>query len=519
LRALDNLKVRTRLTIGFSTVVLCLIATSAYCLFEVSVERRHVEELKDHWLPAVRSSLEMQANLRKVQLNEFRAAGAATLAESVAAESRIDAALADYRLAASAYPRQSGEPVERAAFDDILARRQAYFGIDKALRTLGRQGNLAAAMTLMLGPGKQIREAIEQDIEAIVQLNQVGAAREGEQADQVSRRAVTSVLVAVAIAVATAVYIATAIGRGLTKQLGGEPQEAAEIAGQIASGNFDVSITLAPGDGTSLMFSLASMREKLTVIVGDIKRATDSIANASAEIAIGNNDLSGRTEEQAASLEQTVASVDELTGTVRHTADNANQAAALVEDACSAAERGGEAVRRQIETMHGISESAAKVTAVVGVIEDIAFQTNILALNAAVEAARAGAQGRGFAVVASEVRNLAQRSATSAREIKALINESAERVASGEKQGAVAGKTISEAIRSVQRVSKLMREIASASDEQSTGLAQINQAMAQMDDVTQRNAALVEQASAAAETMVQQVQMLRGSVEVFSIGS
>jgi methyl-accepting chemotaxis protein len=256
---------------------------------------------------------------------------------------------------------------------------------------------------------------------------------------------------------------------------------------------------------------------RVSEVVGEVRRTAGSVSVASRQIATGNTDLSQRTEEQAASLEETASSMEELTATVRQNADNARHATTLANAASEVALRGGKVVGRVVETMHEISDSSTKIAEIITVIEGIAFQTNILALNAAVEAARAGEQGRGFAVVAGEVRTLAQRSATAAKEIKDLIGDSVGRVGAGSKLVDEAGSTISEIVQSVKRVSDIVGEIAWAFEEQRTGIEQVNQAVVQMDQVTQQNAALVEEASAAAQSMADQAQTLQEAVAIFSI--
>jgi len=259
------------------------------------------------------------------------------------------------------------------------------------------------------------------------------------------------------------------------------------------------------------------MNERLVDVVGRVRSSSESIAIGSAQIASGNTDLSQRTEEQAASLEETAASMEELTATVKQNTENARQGNTLASNASDVACRGGEVVGKVVETMHDISSSSAKVAEIITVIEGIAFQTNILALNAAVEAARAGEQGRGFAVVAGEVRTLAQRSATAAKEIKELINESVAKVGVGSALVDDAGRTMHEVVQSVKRVTDLMGEITAASIEQHTGIEQVNQAVMRMDEVTQQNAALVEEASAAAQSMASQSSTLRELVSVFRL--
>ena len=307
------------------------------------------------------------------------------------------------------------------------------------------------------------------------------------------------------------------IARNIQRTLGGEPNNAAAFASEIANGNLSVDVTLDAKDRSSLMFALSQMKVKLRDVVHEIQQSSNSIATGSNEIAQGNTDLSSRTEEQAASLQQTAASMEQLTATVKMNADNAQQGSQLAVMATDATQRGGDAVNEVIGTMRNIAEESRKIEQIISVIESIAFQTNILALNAAVEAARAGEEGRGFAVVAGEVRTLAQRSATAAKDIKGLIQSSVARVDAGTNQVAVAGERMSDIIQSIRRVSDIMGEIAAASSEQSVGIEQVNRAVSQMDEVTQQNAALVEQAAAAAASLDQQADRLRETVAVFRL--
>jgi methyl-accepting chemotaxis protein len=315
------------------------------------------------------------------------------------------------------------------------------------------------------------------------------------------------------------ILIGVVISRNLTRQLGGEPSYASSIATSVAAGDLTVDIQTRPNDGTSLLAALKTMQDSLSKIVGDVRSGTDTIATASSQIAAGNMDLSSRTEQQASSLEETAASMEELTSTVKQNADNARQANQLAVSASGVAVKGGAVVAQVVDTMSAINTSSKKIVDIIGVIDGIAFQTNILALNAAVEAARAGEQGRGFAVVAAEVRNLAQRSAAAAKEIKTLISDSVDKVEEGSKQVAEAGKTMEEIVGSVKRVTDIMAEITAASQEQTQGIEQINQAITQMDQVTQQNAALVEQAAAAASSLQEQASGLSQVVSVFKLGN
>jgi methyl-accepting chemotaxis protein len=307
------------------------------------------------------------------------------------------------------------------------------------------------------------------------------------------------------------------LARSMLRQLGEEPDYAANVTRTIAEGDLTAAIDLKHGDNSSLLFSIKTMRDSIANIVGQVRGGTDAIASASSEIAQGNMDLSSRTESQASSLEETASSMEALTDTVRQNADSARQANDLAQSATTVAERGGAVVSQVVETMGSINESSKKIVDIIGVIDGIAFQTNILALNAAVEAARAGEQGRGFAVVATEVRNLAQRSAAAAKEIKALIGDSVDKVDAGTKLVDQAGETMNEIVESIKRVTGIMAEITAASQEQTSGIEQVNQAIGAMDEVTQQNAALVEEAAAAAGAMQDQAANLAQVVSIFKL--
>ncbi len=327
-----------------------------------------------------------------------------------------------------------------------------------------------------------------------------------------------TVMAVSAMAVLLCIVLCWLLFRTMLKQLGGEPSYAVAVTHHIAKGDLTEEVVIREGDSASLLAGMKGMQETLRSTVLQIKTSTDRFNVASKEIAQGNADLSQRTEEQASSLEETASSMEELTSTVKQNAENARQANQLALGASTVAVKGGTVVGQVVTTMSSINESSKKIVDIISVIDGIAFQTNILALNAAVEAARAGEQGRGFAVVASEVRSLAQRSAAAAKEIKALIGDSVDKVGAGTKLVDEAGKTMQEIVASVKRVTDIMSEITAASQEQSSGIEQVNQAITQMDQVTQQNAALVEEASAAAESMQDQAQNLVQAVAFFKLG-
>ncbi|MDE1179534.1 methyl-accepting chemotaxis protein [Paraburkholderia sp.] len=320
-----------------------------------------------------------------------------------------------------------------------------------------------------------------------------------------------------AIALAAALAAGAAITRGLTRALGAEPGALSDVTKRVASGDLRAVDGAKQAPAGSVLASMGVMQESLVRLIGEVHSAANHIAAGSSQIAAGNLDLSARTEEQAASLEETASSMEQLTATVKHNAENAQQASALSATASDVAHKGSEVVGKVVSTMDAISESSTKIAEITGMIEGIAFQTNILALNAAVEAARAGKEGRGFAVVASEVRNLAQRSSSAAKEIKDLIGASVERIQDGSTLARDAGNTMNEVTQAVARVTDIMGEIAAASGEQSRGIEQVNHAINQMDKVTQQNAALVEEAAAASQSLEDQGQQLNRAVAFFKV--
>jgi len=329
-----------------------------------------------------------------------------------------------------------------------------------------------------------------------------------------ARMLLISICMGAAILAAIAGFLIT---RSLTRALGAEPDTLSRVTRRVAEGDLSHVDGAQTAPAGSVMASMGVMQASLVKLIGEVRIASDNIATGSSQIASGNQDLSSRTEQQASSLQETASSMEELTSTVKQNAENAQQASALAANASEVAQKGSEVVSNVVQTMGDINESSTKVAEITGIIEGIAFQTNILALNAAVEAARAGEQGRGFAVVASEVRSLAQRSSSAAKEIKDLINASVQKIQDGSVLAGQAGTTMNEVTQAVARVTDIMGEIAAASGEQSRGIEQVNLAVTQMDEVTQQNAALVEEAAAASQSLENQGRQLTQAVAFFRL--
>ena len=409
-------------------------------------------------------------------------------------------------------------PGQQALGDRLNKEFDAYYtpAISVAKIMLGvEQGDPQAAIGQMQTSLKVLEDDLKKTVDTAQAQFTAGVDR---SANNVNRVLWTVIIAGLFVTLVLGV-VSFFIIRTVWAQLGGEPEYAQEIASAVASGNLTMQIEVESGDTSSLLAALSEMQTRLQNMVSEIKTSAETIKVASAEIASGNSDLSSRTESQASSLEETSSSMETMTETVRQNADNARQANKMVETASEVAVKGGAVVSQVVVTMDEINQSSKKIVDIISVIDGIAFQTNILALNAAVEAARAGEQGRGFAVVASEVRNLAQRSAAAAKEIKTLIGDSVDKVRTGSTLVDQAGHTMEEIVASVRRVSDIMSEITAASQEQSTGIQEIGSAINQMDEMTQQNAALVEEAAAAAESLEEQADLLTKSLDVFKLNT
>jgi methyl-accepting chemotaxis protein-1 (serine sensor receptor) len=379
-----------------------------------------------------------------------------------------------------------------------------------------RAGRIDEARSIYRDKVSPLAPAATEALEQLVALQVRVAAEANAQGEALSHR-LNLVIVGLAIAAALiATAIAVLLTRGLVRKLGAEPADLAAVAERIAQGDLS-KLDAPPAIAGSVMASMQTMHSALTRLVTEVRAGIDSVATASAQIAAGNQDLSSRTEQQASSLQETAASMEQMTAAVRTNADSARQADGLARGASEVAGRGGSAVSEVVSTMGEIQAASRRIEEIISVIDGIAFQTNILALNAAVEAARAGEQGRGFAVVAGEVRNLAQRSAQAAKEIKSLISDSVQKIDNGSARVQVAGQTIDDVVQQVNRVSRLIGEITASTAEQSSGITQVSEAVTQLDQVTQQNAALVEQGAAAAASLREQADKLARAIAVFRL--
>jgi methyl-accepting chemotaxis protein len=515
--AIANMKVGTRLSLGFGLVLVLMLMISLLGVFNMSTIHAKLERIvnenvvKTEQVGIMSEAVHVVARVSRsvVLLSDEAAIRAET--------TKVQAARAAYDQAVAVLGKMPATPQGLAIRQRIADVALQVRPMNSKVLELALANRDEEATTLLMqqaGPATQKWQDALADFAALQKSN--------NKADTVAattayERARMLMLVLSGIAVVVGAVAAVMIARSLLRQLGGEPGYAAEVAGRIAAGDLTVNVTTRSGDDSSMLLAMKQMRDALATIVGEVRIGTEAIASASSQIASGNQDLSARTEQQASSLEETASSMEELTSAVRQNNDNARQANQLAQSASTVAQQGGAVVSQVVDTMGAINTSSRKIVDIIAVIDGIAFQTNILALNAAVEAARAGEQGRGFAVVASEVRNLAQRSASAAKEIKELIGDSVEKVEIGSKLVERAGQTMEEVVASVQRVTDIMADISTAGDEQSAGIEQINQAVSEMDTVTQQNAALVEEAAAAAEAMQQQAANLERVVGVFRL--
>jgi methyl-accepting chemotaxis protein len=511
---LRSLRIGTRLTAGFGIILAMLIAVLVADNListrnrQSMIEGLEVSNTKSMLAAEIKSTL-LESGIAMRNIGLQTDLGAMKKEEERVSALRQRYAQAHDRLAALGLADD-----EKKILADITRLDQEIdIPFREAIRLIGAFNSEDAIKLIATRIDPLNRQALV-EINKLVELQQAAAHRLLDSTVASGRQLMHLLFVIGAIALGAGGALAWMLTSSIVQPL----RDAVAVARRVAAGELSAAVGVTGKDEVSqLLHALRDMNDSLSRIVGEVRLGTDAITVASREIASGNTDLSARTESQAGALQQTASAMEELTSTVRQNAENAKQANQLVTSASEAAAKGGEVVGQVVSTMGSIKDSSRKIVDIIGVIDGIAFQTNILALNAAVEAARAGEQGRGFAVVASEVRNLAQRSAGAAREIKQLISDSVEKVDAGGQLVDQAGKTMDNLVASVMHVADIMREITAASEEQSSGIEEVNRAIAQMDRMTQQNAALVEQAAAAAQSMQQQSAGLGQTVSVFRI--
>jgi methyl-accepting chemotaxis protein len=511
---LKNLKIGTRLGLGFAVVLLLMLVIAITGVLRLASVGNATEDMMQNALVKERLANQWSNLLGPAIVNSF----AMVKATDPKAVAYFEKARVDKSVLITPVQKKLEElltsPQEKKLYAGAAEVRVFAVETIAKINKLKTEGKNEEAMEMADNQWAPALVVYEEAVAKLAahQRDRIDELAKGIEADHTAGETMLLVLSGIALVLGT--LFAWRLTLGIVRPLG----HAVEVAETVAAGDLSAHIEVESRDETGqLMHALREMNASLAKVVGEVRTGTDTIATASGQIAAGNQDLSSRTEEQASSLEQTAASMEELTSTVKQNADNARQANQLAVSASEVAVKGGSVVSQVVDTMGSINASSKKIVDIIGVIDGIAFQTNILALNAAVEAARAGEQGRGFAVVASEVRSLAQRSAAAAKEIKTLIGDSVEKVEEGSKQVAEAGRTMDEIVGSVRRVTDIMGEITAASQEQTSGIEQINQAITQMDQVTQQNAALVEEASAAAQSLQEQASSLVQAVSVFKL--
>ena len=511
---MKNLKISTRLYGAFALLVMLLIGLAGAAALQLSTLNAATVEIASNWLPSVRAVNEMDSQILKVRVTLMRHV-LNTDASAMAGIDKLVTAERDELSAMRAnYEKLISSDRERKIYEQFSEERKGVLEVDNRVLELSRKNENEKAFALLEGESKKKFETSMGELDQLVQLNTAGADEARATSEKTYSTAQATLLVVALLAIALAVSASIWLVRSITGPLA----QAVQFAEHVATGDLSTEIQVTTTDETGqLLSALQRMQKSLVTTVSMVRQNSESVSTASSEIAQGNNDLSARTEQQASALEETAASMEELNSTVRQNADNARQANQLALSASTVAIQGGEVVGQVVQTMKGINESSTRIADIISVIDGIAFQTNILALNAAVEAARAGEQGRGFAVVATEVRSLAQRSAEAAKEIKTLIDDSVSRVSQGTVLVDKAGTTMTEVVSSIKRVTDLMGEISAASEEQSQGVAQVGEAVTQMDQVTQQNAALVEEMAAAASSLNNQAAELVSAVAFFKV--
>ncbi|NDY93081.1 methyl-accepting chemotaxis protein [Ideonella livida] len=511
---LNHLRLRTRLYLAFGLLLALTCGIGLLAERKMAALNEASTEITANWLPSVTQISSMNTQTSDIRVAVLQHIASTDDASMTRYEKDIEKLQSDLAKAAKIYEPLISSAEERARWDQFQSQWKSYLEAQTEAMALSRQNKNEEASGLINGKSQQLYDTASATLAGLVELNVEGGNAASRTADEVYAGARTTLLIAVVTALVVGLGLAMRLARSISQPL----QQAVGSARKIADGDLSEPLTQTRQDELGeLQAAMRDMQASLQRIVGQVRQASESIATGSSQIASGNSDLSQRTEEQAANLEETAASMEELNATVKSSADTARQAAQLATSACGSAARGGEVVGQVVSTMEEITTSSRRIGEIIGTIDGIAFQTNILALNAAVEAARAGEQGRGFAVVAGEVRSLAQRSAEAAKEIKGLIGTSVEKVESGSRLVTEAGQQMQDIVAQVRRVSDLISEISAASNEQTAGIDQVTHAVGQLDQVTQQNAALVEQSAAASDSLRRQAGDLVQLVQAFRL--
>ena len=515
--AIANMKIGVRLGLGFAALLACQLVTTSMGLRQMGDLSDRVAFITDVSEAKLKALHDVEGNVnaraiaaRNLVLLTDPAAQKPDLERVKSAQAGIDKGME--QLAAFMRDPASATAEERKLLEQLRTLEAGYLPIATKVVGLATTQKPELAVKAITQECMPLLTQVIAQVAALDEVLKEQAKGSGAAAQSAYQSAKWIMLIISAASLLAGGFVAWWLTRSIVRPI----TEAVIVAERVAAGDLTARIEVKNSDEAGqLLAALKQMNDSLVKVVGNVRMASDSIATGSSQIASGNQDLSQRTEEQASALEETAASMEQLGSTVRQNADNARQANQLAMGASTVAVKGGEVVGQVVETMKGINDASKKISDIIGVIDGIAFQTNILALNAAVEAARAGEQGRGFAVVASEVRSLAQRSAAAAKEIKELIGDSVTKVQAGSVQAGKAGRTMDDIVAQVRRVSDLIARISTATNEQAQGITQVGEAVTQLDQVTQQNAALVEQSAAAAESLNQQAARLVGAVGAF----
>jgi methyl-accepting chemotaxis protein len=514
---LTKLRLGTKFALAFAAVLVLTAFIGGFSIFQLAKVNNTAGEFSARLMPSVRIVLEMKSQMARIRTRELQYILSDSESDWDKYDKVIAADMVDLKKMQDDYQALISTQEERDMFAEFERIRDAYMIEQGKIIALVRQSKSTEARVAIRAESNRLILAARAQVDKMAKYYADGGIVATEQGRQIYSTARTLIVGLLLGSVALGIATAFLMTRWLVRQMGGEPYYAAAVALRIADGDLSGEIRTNANDRGSVLYAIKSMRESLANIVGEVRSSTDAITAAARQNSSDNADLAIRTAQQAESVEKSASSMEQMLATIKQNAESARTANGLTVSASDVAVKGGSVVAQVVDTMGSINNSSRKIVDIIGVIDGIAFQTNILALNAAVEAARAGEQGRGFAVVATEVRNLAQRSAAAAKEIKQLIGDSVEKVDAGSKLVEQAGATMGEVVASVKRVTDIVGEITIASQEQSDGIELVNSAIGSMDQATQKNAALVKEAAATSEILLEQADHLAQIVKVFKL--